>query len=200
MDHLEIEVKFLLEDLADMRERIIQIGGVCNGPVFESNIRFESGSQELKQQRSLLRLRQDQNTTLTFKREPLTPQDQFKIHTEYEVQVDNFDVMKKILEALGFHQEQVYEKKRETIFMQDTMLCIDRMPFGPFLEIEGSQKNIREMAHRLGLAWEDRILLNYIAIFDRLKQACNLPFSNITFKNFERFPVDVRAYRYLFEG
>lgn len=65
------------------------------------------------------------------------------------------------------------------------------------LEIEGAKKDIKEMARRLGLAWEDRILLNYVVIFERLKKECRLPFSDITFKNFEQFPVDIRDYRFL---
>ena len=197
MDILEIEVKFLLDDMPAIQDRIIQLGGISDGPVFETNIRFENESHGLRKNRSILRLRNDRKTTLTFKSDANEPDNQFKINTEYEVVVDDFALMKKILEALGFHQEQIYEKNRETISLHHTILCLDTMPFGSFLEIEGSKENILDMVQRLGLVWEDRIILNYITIFERLKKECHLPFSDITFKNFEQFPTDIRNYRFL---
>lgn len=197
MDNLEIEVKFVLDDVPAIKDRIIQLGGNCGGPVFETNIRFESESHGLEKNRSILRLRKDRKTTLTFKSDANEPDKQFKINTEYEVVVDDFPMMQHILEALGFHQEQIYEKNRETVSLHHTTLCIDSMPFGPFLEIEGTKKDIRDMAQRLGLVWEERIILNYVTIFERIKKECRLPFSDITFENFERFPVDIRNYRFL---
>ena len=197
MDILEIEVKFLLDDMPAIQDRIIQLGGISDGPVFETNIRFENESHGLRKNRSILRLRNDRKTTLTFKSDANEPDNQFKINTEYEVVVDNFSMMEQILKALGFHQEQIYEKNRDTVLLHHTVICLDTMPFGPFLEIEGSKENIREMAQRLGLVWEDRVILNYITIFERLKKECNLPFSDITFKNFEQFPTDIRDYRFL---
>jgi hypothetical protein len=41
MDILEIEVKFLLDDIPAFQDRIIQLGGISDGPVFETNIRKE---------------------------------------------------------------------------------------------------------------------------------------------------------------
>ena len=197
MDILEIEVKFLLDDMQAIQDRITQLGGISEGPVFETNIRFENASHGLRKNRSILRLRKDRKTTLTFKSDANENDHQFKINTEYEVVVDDFAMMKQILEALGFQQEQIYEKKRDTVMLHHTTLCMDTMPFGTFLEIEGSKENIRDMVQRLGLVWEDRILLNYIAIFERLKKECRLPFSDITFKNFEPFPTNIRDYRFL---
>ena len=197
MDMLEIEVKFLLEDASVIRDRIIRLGGMGGGPVFETNIRFENRSRDLGKNRSILRLRKDRKATLTFKSDAGDPDDQYKINTEYEVVVNDFSMMKQILEALGFHQEQVYEKKRETILWANTTLCLDAMPFGHFLEIEGGKSDIRAMARRLGLAWEDRITLNYVTIFERIKKECRLPFSDITFENFKRFPVNLLDYRFL---
>jgi hypothetical protein len=46
MDTLEIEVKFLLDDMPALQDRIIQLGGISDGPVFETNIRFERLKKE----------------------------------------------------------------------------------------------------------------------------------------------------------
>ena len=162
MENLETEVKFFLPDVKPIRRRIVELGANFKGRVFETNLRFEDDDNRLFQEKSLLRLRKDIKTTLTFKSEPTFKDDQFKTLREVEVEVSDFDAMKNILESLGFHNEQVYEKWRETFVIRDAHLCLDTMPYGNFLEIEGPKKSIKEVASRIGLPWHQRILLNYI--------------------------------------
>ena len=82
MEHLEIEVKFFLSDMDRIRNRIIALGAESMGRAFETNIRFEDADKSLIQTKSLLRLRKDKTTTLTFKSEPYVKDDQFKILRE----------------------------------------------------------------------------------------------------------------------
>jgi len=199
MEHLEIEVKFYLSDMDRIRDRIIELGAVSKGRVFETNIRFDDADNSLMQQRSLLRLRQDTKSTLTFKSEPPFKDDQFKILRELEVEVSDFTFMKHILESLGFREEQVYEKWRETFVLHSTNLCLDTMPYGNFLEIEGQKDDIKRLASQIGLKWKKRILLNYLAIFDFIKQKSNLPFYDVTFSNFINIRFDLAEYLDLIE-
>ena len=99
--------------------------------------------------------------------------------------------MTAILNSLGFHPAQVYEKRRRVFHWGDVEFCLDRMPFGDFLEIEGPKESIRDAANRLALAWRDRILTNYLSIFEILRTAFELPFNDVTFANFERHPVNL---------
>jgi adenylate cyclase class 2 len=197
MENLEIEVKFLVDDATRIRDRILQMGGVSQGSVFERNIRFEDANGSFQKAASLLRLRKDRKSTLTLKIRPEDPDTRFKIHKEYEVEISDFEIMIRILEELGYHQAQVYEKYREMIIFENTHLCIDRMPYGLFLEIEGSKENIKTLADKLGLAWKKRILLDYITIFERLKKELSLPFTNITFDNFNRLQINPEDYGHL---
>jgi adenylate cyclase, class 2 len=195
MNHLEIEVKFYLSDMKFVRNRIIGLGAENKGRVFETNIRFEDTDKSLTRNKSLLRLRKDTKTTLTFKSEPKVKDDQYKVLKELEVETSNFSTMKLILESLGFYEEQRYEKHRETFVLKDTMLCLDTMPYGDFIEIEGSKGQIKKLASQIGLRWEKRIVLNYLSIFDIIKQQSDLPFSDVTFDNFKH--VSVRMNQYL---
>lgn len=111
--------------------------------------------------------------------------------------VDHFETTDRILQALGFHRAQTYEKWRETFSFGGTVCCIDMLPFGAFLEIEGDRDAIRDVARGIGLPWESRILSNYLALFDGLKRACNLPFSDITFDNFKTVHLDEDQIRQL---
>ena len=70
MDHKEIEVKYYLKDIGTVRDRILELGAVSLGRVFETNIRYEDEGKTLIQKKQLLRLRHDAKTTLTFKTAP----------------------------------------------------------------------------------------------------------------------------------
>ncbi|MBT8372327.1 MAG: adenylate cyclase, partial [Deltaproteobacteria bacterium] len=59
MKKMETEVKFYLDDVPSVRERICQLGAVSQGRFFERNLRFEDAHKTLKAKKSLLRLRQD---------------------------------------------------------------------------------------------------------------------------------------------
>jgi len=197
---LEIEIKFFLEKPGQVRERIIAMGAHSLGRCFETNIRFEDETHRLIQQKSLLRLRRDRKTTLTFKSESSETDHEFKVFTEYEVEVDDFEVMRRLLESLGFHKAQVYEKWRETFRIGGSTLCIDEMPFGPFLEIEGNRSNIRTLATDLGFSWQKRILWNYLALFEVLRRQHRLPFMDVTFENFQNIRLDIKPHLPLFEA
>ena len=143
---LEIEVKFFLVDPARMRHKLLECGAQSYGRVFEHNIRFEDAQQSLKQRHTLLRLRHDKRTRLTYKSEVNDHDHDFKIHRELEVDISDFETMQSILESLGYHSAQVYEKWRETWRLGHAEVCLDEMPFGSFLEIEGPKDAIRPTA------------------------------------------------------
>ena len=191
MQDLEIEVKFYLHDLKSIRQRIIDLDAQCHGRFFETNLRFEDSRNSLVKNNALLRLRKDTKTTLTYKSNPPEDNKEFKVFNELEVEVGEFKTMRQILAALGFHVAQKYEKWRETFSLGDTHFCLDTMPFGDILEIEGQKKEIRHFSDRLGLNWNERILLNYLEIFDILKDQLHLQFNDLTFDNFKA--VDLNA-------
>jgi adenylate cyclase class 2 len=200
MEHLEIEVKFYLSDMDTIRDRILELGAVSMGRIFETNLRFDDADNSLIEKKSLLRLRRDTKTILTFKSEPAFKNDQFKILKELEVEVSDFATMKHILESLGFREEQVYEKWRETFRLNSANLCLDTMPYGDFLEIEGQKEDIKKLASQIGLKWKKRILLNYLEIFDVIKQKSTLPFYDVTFSNFINIRFDLAEYIDLLEA
>lgn len=185
MNPLEVEVKFHISNLPDLKYRILELGAKSQGRFFETNIRYEDAQNSFLQRESILRLRKDRKTTLTFKSKSPDQNHIFKILRELEVEVSDFHIMQNILEALGFHEEQVYEKWRETLILNDLVFCLDTMPYGTFLEIEGNGNEIIESAQRLNLCWEHRILANYLSIFERIKTKLNLSFSDVTFDNFK---------------
>jgi len=194
MEQLEVEVKFYLTDIESMRRGMLELGIQSKGRVFETNIRYEDHGNTLIQKKALLRLRRDEKTTLTFKSRPKRSDRDFKVFHELEVAVDDMETMGQILEALGFHSEQKYEKWRETLNLDRTGFYLDRMPYGDFLEIEGQPQNIKDWASRLGLNWHRRIRLNYLEIFEIIRKKMKLKIKDLTFQNFENIDVNMAAF------
>ena len=191
--HLEIEVKFFLNDIDPVKDTILELGGVSLGRFFEVNIRFDDQHASLYHKNALLRLRKDQKNRLTFKEPPDTTDDQFKIFKEYEIEINDFEKAKALLNAMGFNEVQRYEKWRETFILADTELCIDTMPYGNFLEIEGKKSGILDLIPKISLNWEERILANYLEIFETLKKQFRLDFNDVTFDHFSPISDDMTA-------
>lgn len=192
-NNLEVEVKFLVDDLAGMRQRVVAAGGVLHrGRVYERNIRYDNAWQGLARQDKLLRLRQDSRNVITFKG-PAQNVDvaQVKIREELEIEVNDFDTAAAILHKLGFEAVQVYEKYRETFQLGPVELVLDEMPFGNFLELEGEEGEIIAAAHRLGLDWNQRILANYLYLLALVNQHYGLEIADLTFANFAHLTISI---------
>ncbi|MEI6258674.1 MAG: class IV adenylate cyclase [Deltaproteobacteria bacterium] len=205
MKSLEIEIKFYVPDIDSIRAKISSLGAELKDSGFETNILFDDEEMRLTQGKKLLRLRQDSRCRLTVKAPPddvdTTKTNQFKIFRELEVGVSDSQTMIAILEQLGFYPRQVYEKQRETYLFKHTELCLDTLPYGHFLEIEGGKDDIRKAAEIIGLSWEKRITANYLSLFTAIQKQLNLPFKDITFENFKKTEIDkFRIHKILEEG
>jgi len=190
MKSLEIEIKFYIPDIDSIRARIRSLGAELKGSGFETNTRFDDEELRLTQAKKRLRLRQDTQCRLTVKSPPDDADTEFKIFRELEVDISDSQTMIAILEQLGFYPRQVYEKQRETYLFNQTELCLDTLPYGHFLEIEGGKDDIRKAAETIGLNWEKRITANYLSLFTTLQKQLNLPFEDVTFKNFKKVEID----------
>lgn len=192
-DHLEVEVKFFLSRPDQMSQCLIDLGASPQPGFFETNVCFDNSTGDIKSHDKLLRLRQDTASRLTYKCKPPQTGSQCKVYKELEITVSDFDIMTKILTELGYHQAQVYEKWRQVFTWNDVDFCMDTLPYGSFLEIEGPEASIRNAARKLHLPWEQRILHNYLAMFDALHARYHLPFTDVTFSNFEQHPVEFNS-------
>ena len=200
MQTQEVEVKFLIDDVNQLREGLDTLGAQSQKRVFESNRTFDDEDESLRRRQMLLRLRQDDHATLTVKTPVDTPSEEFKILNEIETRVSDIRAMESILDAIGYRLTRRYEKWRETFHLGELVLCIDEMPFGVFLELEGPGERIRETAARLDLQWSRRILLNYYDLFDIVREDMELGFPDITFALFANSQVDMQQYRQRIEA
>lgn len=191
--NLEVEVKFWLPELNTIRARLAELGARQVKPrLHERNVRYDDEKETLLQRRQLLRLRQDDDARLTFKGDdPSAIQSEAKVREELEITVGDFQTAEAILARLGFRAKQVYEKYRTTYRLNEVEIVLDELPFGHFVELEGDEDAIRQMAQQLELPWEQRILDNYLLLMARVKAHYRLPFDDLTFENFRDIDVSL---------
>lgn len=192
-DNLEVEVKFLVSSLTMVRARLVEAGAELVAPrVYERNVRYDTSDEQLLQRLELLRLRQDTRVRLTFKGPAAEDElSEAKVREEIEIEISDYDRMDLILRRLGFIPMQVYEKYRETYHWQGVEIVLDEMPFGEFVELEGAEVKLMLVAAALGLDWGRRVTNNYLEMMEMCRRAFDLPFSDLTFADFDRRPVDM---------
>ena len=189
----ELEVKFHVSELAGIEKQLVKFGATLVQPrTHEYNLRFDTPAGDLAQAESMLRLRRDAASHVTFKG-PSSTLGGVLARQEIEFEVSNFISAQKLIEALGFRSKFVYEKYRTTYAMDGLKITLDEMPYGPFVEIEGKEAApIQTAANKLGLDWQERLPETYISIFRRLKELFSLTFTDLTFANFERVTINMQ--------
>lgn len=189
----ELEVKFYVSDLAEIEKQLVKLGATLVQPrTHEYNLRFDTPGGDLAQAESMLRLRRDAGSHVTFKG-PSSTLGGVLARQEIEFEVSNFPAAQKLIEALGFRSKFVYEKYRTTYALDGLKITLDEMPYGPFIEIEGKDAaGIQVAANQLNLDWQRRLPETYVSIFRRLKELFSLHFTDLTFSNFEGVAFNMR--------
>jgi adenylate cyclase, class 2 len=191
---IEIETKFYVRDVQRIETRLHELGArLVQARVHEINLRFDQPDGMLGKTFRILRLRQDEQVILTYKGAG-TALDGIRAREEWEVVVSNFTTMQKILESLGYVIQYSYEKYRTTYSQDDTLVMLDEMPYGSFVEIEGAnQTSIFFLADRLELDRSTALSESYQVLFERVQTALGLSFRDLSFENFTNIQVPASA-------
>jgi adenylate cyclase class 2 len=174
-----------VQSLSEARQRLLTLGGHLTTPRhLEINQRFDTHDNRLRVDHEVLRLRQGTQVTLTYKRSTSAEK-----RIEFELEIDDFQVARNLLEALGYRAIFIYEKYREMYTLDQAMVMLDELPFGFFCEVEGpSIEVVRQKVELLGLDWDKRVIHSYLDLFGILHKRLSLPFSNADFNSFQGWP------------
>lgn len=140
---LEIEKKYRISEQqrSEVIEALAEFGAEYEGEDAEENTIY--GGDALTEG-GVVRLRKTQDRAiLTFKRRAENQSDA-KHQIEYETQVSDADAAERIIRELGLRPKLVYEKRRQTWKLKSVEVVVDELPFGLFMEIEGSLTGIKE--------------------------------------------------------
>ena len=190
MEMLEREIKFYIEDLKQIAERLRLCGADLGRPrILERNLRLDTKDNELARAGRLLRIRTDDKVSVTYKADARV-EGGVIARTEIEFAADDDRMVRKLFEALGYRVTVTYEKYRSRYTLGDVVVVLDELPFGDFVEIEAPNNTLIEgVSQMLGLDFSKGMAINYLGLFDIYKSNREVEFKDLTFKNFEGITV-----------
>ena len=153
--NIETEKKFRLSPkrVDEIVEKLHKLGAKFNKEVFEVNYQHRGG--EMDERGATLRLRKIGDFTVLTYKEKIRSDSGAKQKLEYETSVSDVDATEKIIERLGYRLTAVYEKRRKYWHFEDVEVVLDELPFGLYMEIEGTVESIAVAEKKLGLSDEE---------------------------------------------
>lgn len=178
---LEREIKLKFETVEAARDAVRHAGATpFRSRRLQEDCLLDTADDALRRRRSALRLRMESGKSfLTFKGPVQTGTT--KVREELETLVSDGAILLNVLEELGFHIWFRYQKYREEFTLDDVIVAIDETPVGVFVEIEGGERGISDMAGALGCGPADYLLDSYRGLFVRHCERCGLPITDMLF-------------------
>lgn len=162
---LEREIKLRFESTSLARKAILNAGATLSHPRrLQDDRLLDWPDGRLRQRRCTLRVRDDAGSAyLTFKGPPQAAA--MKVREELETAVGNATLVLGMLERLGLDVWFRYQKYREEYTQGDVTLTIDETPIGTYVELEGDERGITELAEAMGRTRPDYVLESYRGLF-----------------------------------
>ena len=161
-----------IESFEPIIEKLIELGCNISESIIQDDIIF--GKQELGSEgRNILRIRKSNNEYLfTLKRDITDELDCI----EKEIKINDPDVMKEIIELLGYFEVIKVNKKRIRCKYKDYEICLDDVEnLGFFVEIEkfsdndaeSVRKELTDFLESLGIDLSGRVLQGYDTMLEQ---------------------------------
>lgn len=179
---LEREVKLRFDSVDVARRAVLAAGAKpFRARRLQDDCLLDTADEMLRRRRSVLRVRLESGTSFVTFKGPVQPSTTVKVREELETVVGDGRLLLRLFDELGFHAWFRYQKYREEFAIADLIVAIDETPLGIFVEIEGGDRGIREMAEALGRSPADYLLDSYCGLFARYRQERGLPMADMLF-------------------
>ena len=151
MTNIETERKYRLgpKRLDEIVSKLNDLGAEFQKEVFEVNYQHRGG--EMDERGATLRVRKIGDFSVLTYKEKVKNEGGVKQKIEFETSVSDVDAAENIIERLGYKLTAVYEKRRKYWNLDDVEVVLDELPFGLFMEIEGTLESIDRAEKKLGL-------------------------------------------------
>ncbi|MFP5237902.1 MAG: class IV adenylate cyclase [Acidobacteriota bacterium] len=182
---VESEIKFSVDDLAALAERLRSAGFHIDTPrTFESNVLYDTPDRNMRARTEILRIREyGGKWTLTHKRLPdnRPGEDRHKHRIETETQVSDGTALAEVFRSLGLVPAFRYEKWRTEWSDGEGHCVVDETPIGSYAELEGDPEWIDRTAARLGVSHSQYMTLSYGRLFDQWRAEHHSSAEDLTF-------------------
>ena len=178
---LEREIKLRFPSAAEARRAILETGATpVRGRRLQEDCLLDTADERIWQARCVLRIRMEQGRSLLTYKGPVQPS-RWKLREERETIVSDGETMLYVLERLGFSVWFRYQKHREEFGARDAIIALDETPIGTFVEIEGSESAITEIAAALGRTEADYLVDSYRSLYVQQCTERGMPIGNMVF-------------------
>jgi adenylate cyclase class 2 len=185
MNTVEIEVKFRVENIQELEEKLRGLGfHVVTPRTFERNTLYDTLDRKLRAKQSILRVRKyGDRWVLTHK---CLPPDydsaaRHKHRIETETEVTNGEALGEVFIQLGYVPVFIYEKWRAEYADATGHCVLDETPIGAFAELEGPEEWIDAVGGRLGIDPSSLMTMSYGRLFESWCKDTANPARDMTF-------------------
>jgi len=162
----ETEVKVKIESVAEFCSRLDALSpAIVSARHFEDNRLLDFADGSFGASHSLLRIRSAAGRHYVTFKGPPRPEGIFKSREELETGVEDGDVLFKVLERIGMRVFFQYQKYRREFSRGDVHIAVDETPVGDYVELEGSESGIREVAQKLGVEEARFLRSSYYSLY-----------------------------------
>src|SRR5436190_9002139 len=182
---MEREIKLVFRDREEAKAAILAAGATpLRGRRLQEDCLLDTPDDQLRRRRCVLRVRLECGKTLiTFKGPVQDVQSvPMKVREELETVVGAGLLMLRVLEELGFRVWFRYQKYREEFAHEDVTVAVDETPVGTFVEIEGSESGIQQMATALARKPADYLMDSYRGLWAQHCETHGLPVTDMLFE------------------
>jgi predicted adenylyl cyclase CyaB len=171
----EVELKAVVDDLAERRKRIEGAGSMLSFEGKISDRRYDFASGELRRRDEVLRVRRyhgsaSTKTYLDWKG-PTEFRDVYKVREEITTPVEDFDSLEQILLRLGFALTSEIDREISQYQIDGATVRFEVYPRMDILvEVEGQPDTIERAIEALGLArgiFNNRRLSDFVDDFEK---------------------------------
>ena len=178
---LEREIKLRFDSTEAARAAVLAAGATpIHSRRLQEDCLLDTADDLLFRRRCVLRVRMESGKSLLTFKGPVQPS-VMKLREELETVVGDGTLLLRILEALGFRVWFRYQKYREEFALDDVIVAVDETPVGTFVEIEGGDHGIAEMAVALGRSPADYLLDSYRGLFTEHCRRLGQPITDMVF-------------------
>jgi adenylate cyclase class 2 len=156
----EVEVKILEVNREEVEKKLLDLGAkkIFEGELY--GLIYDDKEHSLNKQKNTLRLRKEGNKSILTYKEFISD-DEAKSRIEHNIEINDFETTKKVLELLKFDIKSSLKKRRISYKIDNVQIDFDKYlgeeSYVPeFLEIESDNiETIFEFAKKLGFKKED---------------------------------------------
>ena len=166
---IEREIKLRFESAAAARGAVIGTGAAARRPrQLQDDRLLDWPDGRLRERGCTLRVRDQAGAAaLTFKGPP--QRSAMKVREELETVVGDAPLLIRLLERLDLRVWFRYQKYREEYELPGVVLTIDETPIGTFVELEGDEQGITDLAAAMGRTPRDYVVDSYYSLFAKAR-------------------------------